>query len=95
LYSFILLLRCSFEQFNKPNQMNADVQRETIEALLTSPRYATERCLRPEFIRLAPPLHLAEDEVRACLLIRNFHQLRPLVSHSSSREGGGPGFQIS
>ncbi|ELU05587.1 hypothetical protein CAPTEDRAFT_172254 [Capitella teleta] len=53
----------SFEQFNKPNHINADVQRETIEALLTSSTYATELCLRPEFIRLAPPLHLAEDEL--------------------------------
>ena len=53
----------SFEQINKPSSINPDVQRQTIEALLTKDNAPVEKCLRPEFIRLAPPLHLAEDEV--------------------------------
>ena len=55
----------SFEQFNKPGHINPDVQRQTIEKLLTSKDNDSqvENCMRPEFIRLAPPLHSAEDEV--------------------------------
>jgi len=53
----------SFEQFNKPGSINPDVQRQTIEALLTKENAPVENCLRPEFIRLVPPLHLAEDEL--------------------------------
>jgi hypothetical protein len=53
----------SFEQFHKPGCINADVQRQTIEALLTSPSLPLNRFLRPEFIRLAPPLHTADDEL--------------------------------
>ena len=34
-----------------------------MEALLASTNPAVENCMRPEFIRLAPPLHIAEDEV--------------------------------
>ena len=34
-----------------------------MEALLASSNPAVENCMRPEFIRLAPPLHIAEDEV--------------------------------
>lgn len=52
-----------FEQFGKPGVINPDVQRQCIEALLTSNKPPVENCLRPEFIRLAPPLHIAEDEV--------------------------------
>ena len=54
---------CSFDQFNKPGCINPDVQRQTMEALLASATPAVENCMRPEFIRLAPPLHIAEDEV--------------------------------
>ncbi|XP_014775637.1 CCR4-NOT transcription complex subunit 11 [Octopus bimaculoides] len=53
----------SFEQFGKPGLVNQDVQRQTIEALLTGPNPPVENCMRPEFIRLAPPLHIAEDEL--------------------------------
>ena len=53
----------SFDQFNKPGCINPDVQRQTMEALLASSNPAVENCMRPEFIRLAPPLHIAEDEV--------------------------------
>ena len=34
-----------------------------MEALLASSNPVVENCMRPEFIRLAPPLHIAEDEV--------------------------------
>ncbi|XP_076471868.1 CCR4-NOT transcription complex subunit 11-like [Babylonia areolata] len=53
----------SFEQFSKPESINPDVQRQTAEALLTSSKSPVENCLRPEFIRIAPPLHIAEDEM--------------------------------
>ncbi|XP_041365946.1 CCR4-NOT transcription complex subunit 11-like isoform X2 [Gigantopelta aegis] len=53
----------SFDQFGKPGVINHDVQRQTIEALLTGPKPAVENCMRPEFIRLAPPLHITEDEL--------------------------------
>ncbi len=35
-----------------------------MEALLASSTPAVEKCMKPQFIRLAPPLHIAEDEVR-------------------------------
>lgn len=53
----------SFEQFGKAGLVNEDVQRQTMEALLTGPNAPVENCIRPEFIRLAPPLHIAEDEL--------------------------------
>ncbi|KAK6183911.1 hypothetical protein SNE40_002335 [Patella caerulea] len=53
----------SFEQFNKPGMINPDVQRQTIEKLLTGPNPPVENSMKPEFIRLAPPLHMAEDEL--------------------------------
>ncbi|KAL5006904.1 hypothetical protein ScPMuIL_015710 [Solemya velum] len=53
----------SFEQFGKPGVINPDVQRQTIEALLTGPNPPVENCMRPELIRLAPPLHMADDEL--------------------------------
>ncbi|XP_013396581.1 CCR4-NOT transcription complex subunit 11-like [Lingula anatina] len=53
----------SFEQFGKPGAINPDVQRQTIEALLTPNKPPSESCMKPEFIRLAPPLHIAEDEL--------------------------------
>ncbi|CAG2188942.1 CCR4-NOT transcription complex subunit 11 [Mytilus edulis] len=52
----------SFDQFGKPGVINPDVQRQTIEALLTGNKPPVENCMMPEFIRLAPPLHIAEDE---------------------------------
>jgi len=55
----------SFEQFSKPGCINPDVQRQTIEALLASASVPSSRFLRPEFIRLAPPLHTSDDEVHA------------------------------
>ena len=55
---------CSFDQFGKPGVINPDVQRQTIEALLTGNKPPVENCMMPEFIRLAPPLHIAEDEVK-------------------------------
>ncbi|PVD33665.1 hypothetical protein C0Q70_04923 [Pomacea canaliculata] len=58
----------SFEQFGKPNAINPDVQRQTIEALLSSSNSPVEHSLRPEFIRLAPPLHIAEDEARMWMI---------------------------
>ena len=70
---------CSFDQFNKPGCINPDVQRQTMEALLASSNPAVENCMRPEFIRLAPPLHIAEDEVFKVhvnwwVIQRNFYQ---------------------
>lgn len=53
----------SFEQFHKPGQINPDVQRQTTESLLTGIHPPIENCLRPEFIRLAPPLHYSKDEL--------------------------------
>ncbi|XP_048727465.1 CCR4-NOT transcription complex subunit 11-like isoform X1 [Ostrea edulis] len=53
----------SFDHFGKPGLINPDVQRQTIEALLTGNKPPLENCMMPEFIRLAPPLHIAEDEL--------------------------------
>ena len=53
-----------FEQFGKPGQINADLQRQAIESLLTSSRPPVECCVRPDFMRLVPPLHCADDEVK-------------------------------
>ncbi len=59
----------SFDQFNKPGHINPDVQRQCIEALLTSPKPIVEKCMNPEFMRLAPPLHVSEDEVSVVELL--------------------------
>ncbi|XP_067654958.1 CCR4-NOT transcription complex subunit 11-like [Haliotis asinina] len=53
----------SFDQFGKPGVINPDVQRQTIEALLTGNRPSVDNCMTPEFVRLAPPLHITEDEL--------------------------------
>ncbi|XP_059150855.1 CCR4-NOT transcription complex subunit 11-like [Physella acuta] len=53
----------SFEQFGKPNMINPDIQRDVAETLLTGTKSAVDNTLRPEFIRLAPPLHIADDEM--------------------------------
>ncbi|XP_052801509.1 CCR4-NOT transcription complex subunit 11-like [Mya arenaria] len=53
----------TFEQFGKPGQINPDVQRHCMEELFTNNKPPVENCMRPEFIRLAPPLHIAEDEL--------------------------------
>lgn len=63
----------SFDQFGKPDSINHDVQRQTLEALLANTSNSSlgqddrpsplDNSLRPEFIRLAPPLHFAEDEM--------------------------------
>ncbi|XP_065940834.1 CCR4-NOT transcription complex subunit 11 isoform X3 [Magallana gigas] len=53
----------SFDHFGKPGVINPDVQRQTIESLLTGNKAPVENCMMPEFIRLAPPLHIAEDEL--------------------------------
>lgn len=61
----------SFDQFGKPGVINPDVQRQTIEALLTGNRPSVDNCITPEFVRLAPPLHITEDEVR--ILTKYYH----------------------
>jgi len=67
LHSLFILI-FSFDQFGKPGVINPDVQRQTIEALLTGTKPPVENCMMPEFIRLAPPLHVAEDEVRKLVI---------------------------
>lgn len=59
----VIIANCRFDQFSKPGCVNADVQRQVLESLLTSKSPVVEDCLKPDFIRLAPPLHIAEDEV--------------------------------
>lgn len=64
---------------SKQGPINPDIQRQTIEALLTEPGAAVEKCLKPEFLHLAPPLHSARDEVGSPintsigLLVYNVH----------------------
>ncbi|XP_076331001.1 CCR4-NOT transcription complex subunit 11 isoform X1 [Tachypleus tridentatus] len=40
-----------------------DSERKTAEFLLTGQNAPVEQCFRPEFVRLAPPLHVCEDEL--------------------------------
>ena len=62
-----------FDQFNKPGCINPDVQRQTIEALLTSEKSHMENVMTPQFMKLPPPLHIANDEVMYILCrISNF-----------------------
>jgi len=56
--------------FDKAGYVNPDVQRQTLEHLLTTTwgeknrkTALMENCMKPEFFRLAPPLHIAEDEM--------------------------------
>ncbi|KAI0228882.1 CCR4-NOT transcription complex subunit 11 [Lamellibrachia satsuma] len=64
-----------FEQFNKPGCINPDVQRQTIEGLLTTPMPSVELCMKPEFIRLAPPLYTADDELVWMTPVEPDHQV--------------------
>jgi hypothetical protein len=46
----------------------SDAQKVAIETLLIGNDAAFNKCIQPEFIRLAPPpMPLASDEVRSCL----------------------------
>ncbi|XP_074662057.1 CCR4-NOT transcription complex subunit 11-like [Tubulanus polymorphus] len=65
----------SFEQFHKPGSINQDVQRQTIESLLSGQKPSVNLCLKPEFIRLAPPLHIAEDELAWLNPMESDHQI--------------------
>ncbi|CAG2059678.1 unnamed protein product [Timema podura] len=40
-----------------------NVAKKTAEALLVGKTPLAEQCVKPEFLRLAPPLHSSEDEV--------------------------------
>jgi len=65
IYIFDFIFVSMEQQMNKLSYINPDVQRQTIENLLTEPGAAVEKCLKPEFLHLAPPLHSAVDEVCA------------------------------
>lgn len=40
-----------------------NIAKKTAEALLTGQKAVVEQYYKPEFLRLAPPLHICEDEV--------------------------------
>jgi hypothetical protein len=40
-----------------------NMQKQTIDSLLVGPDAPFRQSMKPEFIRLAPPLHIADDEV--------------------------------
>lgn len=42
---------------------DVNIARKTAETLLTGTSSVLEQCYHPEIIRLAPPLHVCEDEV--------------------------------
>ncbi|KAK7099271.1 CCR4-NOT transcription complex subunit 11-like [Littorina saxatilis] len=65
----------SFEQFGRPDTINPDIQRQTAEALLIGSKSPLEYSLRPEFIRLAPPIHIAEDEMVWMVPSDNEHKI--------------------
>lgn len=44
------------------------VSHKTVEALITGPVPVGSQCYRPEMLRLVPPLHHCEDEVKPCHL---------------------------
>lgn len=46
-----------------PQKNDLDEQNEIIEAMLVGQDAPFRKCVKPEFIRLAPPLHIDQDEV--------------------------------
>ena len=53
--------RYGFDNYQPAEMIN--MQKQTIDALLVGPDAPFRQSMKPEFIRLAPPLHLADDEV--------------------------------
>lgn len=52
--------RYGFDNY-QPSEMN-NMQKQTIDSLLVGPDAPFRQSMKPEFIRLAPPLHIADDE---------------------------------
>nr|CAD7400175.1 unnamed protein product [Timema cristinae] len=52
-------LKLSYYQF----KLYQNVAKKTAEALLVGKTPLVEQCVKPEFLRLAPPLHSSEDEL--------------------------------
>ncbi len=47
----------------------SEQQKQCIESLLVGIDAPLKKYMRPEFIRLAPPLHIAQDEVKFYLYV--------------------------
>jgi hypothetical protein len=63
-------IRFVFSRFDEAGPRNgSEQQKDCIESLLVGPNASSIKCMRPEFIRLAPPLHTASDEVGTRLLV--------------------------
>lgn len=60
--------RYGFDNYQQSEMIN--MQKQTIESLLVGPDAPFRQSMKPEFIRLAPPLHMADDEVRRINLTR-------------------------
>jgi hypothetical protein len=58
------------------------MQKQTIEALLVGQDAPSRQCMKPEFIRLAPPLHIADDEVINCTYCANSQNFNILLISS-------------
>ncbi len=55
----------SFDDITPKN--GSEAQKQAIEILLTGADAPFKKNMKPEFIRLAPPLHISPDEVRKFL----------------------------
>lgn len=53
--------RYGFDSYT-PSELQT-FQKSATESLLVGPEAPFKHCMRPEFIRLVPPLHAADDEV--------------------------------
>ncbi|XP_014665623.1 PREDICTED: CCR4-NOT transcription complex subunit 11-like isoform X2 [Priapulus caudatus] len=55
--------------------LDTGIMHKTIETILSPESKVTEGCIKPEFLRLAPPLHVSDDEMIWMIPVDNDHQV--------------------